>query len=125
MARVAWTLTDLSTGTPEVLEFVINPNEFEPPNRRMRVSAMNTTTGSNVIFGGGDEVPTGSMKGAVNSEVFYDDLRLWSQKWWPLVLTDDLGNSWSILIKDVSWTRLRRAIYPHRYDYTITFLALS
>ena len=125
MPRVAWTLKDYSTGAEETLSFDINPNEFEPPNRRMRTTTMTTTAGTNLIFGGGDEVASGSFRGLVNSQTFYDNLKAWTEKWWPLVLTDDLGNSWEILIQDVSWTRVRRALYPHRYDYTVRFLTLS
>jgi hypothetical protein len=127
MPRVAWTLTDSSTGTPEVLSFEVNPNEFEPPGRRAIVATMKTSSplGAKIIFGGGDEVPQGTMKGLVNSETFKDDLTGWFQKWWPLTLTDDLGNSWDILVQDVSWTRVRRYLYPHRYDYTVRFLEIS
>lgn len=81
--------------------------------------------GAKILFGGGDQVPTGQMSGLVNSETFKDDLTAWSLKWWPLVLTDDLSNSWDILIQEVTWTRVRRAIFPHRYDYTIRFLEVS
>lgn len=125
MPRVAWTLVDNSGVTTDTLVFEVNPNEFEPPNRRMNVSTMNTTAGARVIFGGGEGHPSGSMSGLVNSAQFYADLQTWFNKWWPLTLTDDLGNSWDILIQDVSWTRVRRAIYPHRYDYSVRFLSLS
>lgn len=127
MARVAWTMIDNSTGVTETLQFEINPNEFEPPGRRARITTMNTTapSGTRIFFGGADEVSQGQIRGAVNSASFKAALDTWFSKWWPLTITDDLGNSWDILIEDVSWTRLNRYLYPHRYDYTMRFMSLS
>lgn len=125
--RVAWTLTDLSTGTPEIFTFPINPREFKPPSRTARITTVLTTapSGGRVFFGGADDVGKGSMSGAVTTAAFKADLDEWAAKWWPLVLTDDRGNEYNILIEKVEWERLHRATNRDRYNYTISFLEVT
>lgn len=124
MAHVAWTLTDNSSGTPEVYEFPINPNEFKPPGRRANITQESSTApnGALVVFQGRDGARTGRMSGAVMSEQHYTDLLAWFDKWYPLVLQDDLGQTFNILITSVDWDRLRRAQHPWRFDYSVEFL---
>lgn len=124
MAHVAWTLTDNSTGVAEVYEFPINPSEFKPPGRRANITQESTTApnGQAIVFQGRDQTRTGTMNGAVIQEQHYTDLKYWFDKWTPLVLTDDLGQSWNIVIQEASWDRLRRAQHPWRHDYSVTFL---
>lgn len=126
MAHVAWTLVDNSTGSPETFSFPINPNSFDPPNRRANIVEEMTTAGSGgvVLFQGRDTVRRGSMSGAVRDSSFFTDLETWSQKWYPLVLTDDLDQSWNIIITEVTWKRVKRQSHPYRFDYTINFIVL-
>lgn len=126
MARVAWTMTDESTGTPVVYEFQINPNEFDPPNRRAQITATTTTApnGITIVMQGRDQPRTGRMSGLVNTATQKNQLTSWFNKWYPIILTDDLGNDYEVIWQSVSWTRLRRAINPHRYDYTVDFMEL-
>lgn len=127
MPHVAWTLTDNSTGSPEVWPFPINPNEFVPPNRRANITEEMAVAanGNPVLFQGRDQVRRGSMSGASRGSQMFTDLVAWTSKWYPLVLTDDLTNSYQILIVDVTWKRLHRTNEPHRYDYTIEFLVVG
>lgn len=127
MARVAWTLTDNSTGSPEVYTFPINPNEFDPPNRRANITEEMAVAanGNPVLFQGRDQVRRGSFSGVARGAQMFTDLELWATKWYPLQLTDDLANSWFIIITDLTWKRLRRAVEPNRYDYTIEFLVVG
>lgn len=127
MARIAWTLTDNSTGSPVVLTMAINPNEFDPPNRKGNFTEEMTPApgGQPILWQGRDSVRRGSMSGLVNSSQQFDELDEWASKWYPLVLTDDLSNSWTIIITDLTWKRIRRATNPHRYDYTIDFMVVG
>lgn len=127
MARVAWTLTDNSTGTPVVLSMTVNPNEFDPPNRRANITEelAVAANGNPVLFQGRDQVRRGSMSGLVHTSQQFDDLDFWASKWYPLVLTDDLANSWTIIITEITWKRIRRATHPHRYDYTVEFIVVA
>lgn len=124
MPHVAWTLQDLSTSTPATMSFEINPNTFSPPGTKAGITWMRTTApnGQSLIWQGLNDVPEGKMSGAVNSSGFKASLDEWATKWYPLVLTDDLGNTFNILITAISWTRLNRHLFPHRYDYDITFV---
>lgn len=124
MAR--WKFTDSSTGTPVVFEFPINPNKFQPPARKSRVTADYGTggNGSRIMFQGQDEVSRGSFGGVINTQTQHDNMVFWSGKWYPLTLEDDLGNTWDILIVSYSEDRLNRHIYPHRYDYNIEFMLI-
>ena len=108
MPHVAWTLTDSSTGSPVIFSFPINPKEFDPPARKAGITWMAPTApnGQPLIWQGLDEPGEGSMAGAVLTSAFKDDLDEWARKWYPMVLTDDLGNAYSILITQISWSRL-------------------
>lgn len=121
-----WTLTDVSTGTPEVYTFPINPTTFEVPGRRASITQVSRTSpgSSPVFFQGHDEAVRGRFGGAITTQAMYGDLKTWTNKWYPLVLTDDEASSWNILIVDYTVARLHRAINRWRYDYQIEFIEL-
>lgn len=127
MPHIAWTLTDNSSGIPEVFSFPMNPNSFDPPNRRANITEELTVAanGAVVLFQGRDQVRRGSMAGAVRGATFFTDLNTWASKWYPLVLTDDLTQSWTIIITELTWKRLHRSVEPNRYDYTIEFIVVA
>lgn len=114
-----WTLTDNSTGTPVVLTFDINPTKFEHPGRQSNLSFEQTTSpaGGYIAFQGKDRPQSLSFSGAVITESFYDDLNTWKDKWYPMTLTDDEGNTWDIIIQEWKWTRVKRR-NPWRFDYS-------
>lgn len=126
MARTPWKLTDNSTGSPVVLEFDWNPNKFDPPGRSANVAEELTTApnGQVIVFQGRDKTRKATFAGAVGSQTFYNSLNTWKDKWYPLTLTDDQNNSWTILITDWKWTRIRRT-NNWRYDYTATVMVLA
>ncbi len=121
-----WTIDDYSTGSQVTLTFVINPLGFQPPGRSASFStnASLAPNGQRVRFSGQDEPRELTFNGACLTEAFYKDLDTWSQKRYPLVLTDDLGDSWSVLIKEWTWTRLNRHGHPWRRDYTASLEVL-
>ena len=117
-----WTLTDNSTGSPVVFTFPMNPIEFEHPGRDANI-IMETTTGSTggtIMFQGRDAVPQLSFSGKVTSETFYNDFRAELDKWYDLVLTDDQGASWNVIVTNYTFKRNKSAINHHRYDYSVT-----
>lgn len=120
-----WTLTDNSTGTPVVLTFDINPSEFSPGGRESAVTQTSTSApnGQPILFQGHDKLVRASFKGAVLTETFYNTLDLWKDKHYPMVLTDDEGSTWNILITGWKWTRVKRR-NPWRYDYNADVLVL-
>lgn len=120
-----WTLTDNSTGSPVVFTFAINPNEFEPPGRTSSIVTELTTApnGTTILFQGRDSSREANFSGAVLTESFYNGLDTQKDKHYPLVLTDDQGNTWNVIFKSWRWTRLRRT-NNWRYDYQATVLVL-
>lgn len=120
-----WTLTDNSTGSPVVLTFDINPNKFDPPGRNANISSELSTApnGTTILFQGRDKVRRATFEGVVNSETFYNDLDTWKDKHYPMELADDQGNTWTILIEQWKWTRIRRR-NPWRFDYTAQVIVL-
>lgn len=127
MAHVAWTLTDHSTGTPVVWSFPNNPNAFDPPKRRANITEelAVAAAGNPVLFQGRDSVRSGSFAGWVRGQASWDDLNAQMNKFYSLQLTDDLANSWFIIVKEFTPKRLKRALEPHRYDYTCDFLVVG
>lgn len=127
MPHVAWTLTDNSTGSPEVLLFPVNPNAFDLPNRQANITEemSSAPNGSPIIFQGRDAVPKGQISGAIVGSTMKSDIETWAHKWYPLVLTDDIGNTYTIIITSLRWNRLKRYHQPHRYDYQIEFMVVA
>lgn len=125
MPHVAWTLTDNSTGSPEVMTFDINPNSFDAPGRSANITLEQTTgpNGQTLLYQGRDSAKTAKFSGVVRTEAFFNTLNTWKDKWYPLVLTDDQGNSWNIIIREWTWTRLRRQ-NNWRYNYTADVIVL-
>jgi hypothetical protein len=122
---VQWKLTDNSSGSPVVLTFDINPSEFDHPGRRSNILSQLVTApnGGIVVFQGRDHPRELTFKGAVLTQTFYDSLDLWKDKHYPLTLTDDQGNVWTILFQTWTWQRIKRR-NPWRFDYTAKALIL-
>ena len=114
-----WTLTDNSTGSPVVLTFDINPYKFDPPGRQANLATQTTTApnGQRIMFQGYDKAPTASFTGHTISQSFFTSLNTWKDKGYPLMLTDDQGSTWAVLITGWRWTRLKRT-NQWAYEYT-------
>lgn len=120
-----WTLTDNSTGTPVVLTFFWNPNKFDPPGRSTNITSDLTTApnGQVIVFQGRDKLRTTTFEGAVGNQAFYEELNEWKDKHYPLTLTDDQGNAWTVLFQEWKWTRVKRR-NAWRFDYTAQVIVL-
>lgn len=116
-----WKLTDSSSGSSVDLVFPINPKEFSPPNRSATVKNEQTVagSGSTIMFMGRDQLPVLSFSGSIRTEAFFNDMVEWTNKWYPLTLTDDQGSSWSILITSFSPKRRRKANNQWLFDYSV------
>lgn len=127
MALVPWTLTDNSTGTPEVFTFPINPVEHKPPNRQANITEETSSApnGQVIMFQGRDRLRKGSFSGAVLTVGFYTDLDAWANKWYPLIMTDDAGQAWAIMITEIDWARVKRVLWPYRHNYTINYTVVG
>lgn len=120
-----WSLTDNSTGSPVVLSFEWNPIKVDTPGRSSSMTTEQATApgGAVIFFQGRDNPQMIRFEGGVGSETFYDDLNIWKDKFYPLVLTDDQGSSWNVIFKSWSWDRVKRR-NPWRYNYTAEMYVL-
>jgi hypothetical protein len=127
MARTPWTLTDNSTGTPVVLEFDINPKEADYPGREANFVQEHGSSPSSapIIFQGRDGLPTFSFVAMVRGQTNYSDMELWVNKWYPMVLEDDLGNTWTVVFRRAGFKRQNRYIQPWTFELTADMLVLS
>ncbi len=127
MARTPWTLTDNSTGSPVVLSFEINPKDADYPGREavFVMESGSSPSSAPIIFQGRDALGTFSFIGDVRGQTHYEDLQLWTQKWYPLVLEDDLGNTWNVLFRRVTFKRKRRAIEQWSFEINAELVVLS
>jgi hypothetical protein len=117
-----WTITDNSTGSPVVWTFPMNPIEFDHPGRKASIQ-IETTTGSiggTILFQGRDGVPVLTFGGTINSATFYSELRAELDKWNDLILTDDQGATWNIIVDSYSMQRKKSSLNQHRYSYNVT-----
>ena len=117
-----WKITDNSTGTPSVYTFPINPIEFDHPGRDANITDMATTgsVGGTILFQGRDKLPQLSFTGKITSATMYTNLRAELDKWYDVVLTDDQGAEWNIIIQSYTMKRLKSAVNHHRYEYSVT-----
>jgi hypothetical protein len=121
-----WTITDSSTGAPVVYTFPINPSAFTHPPREATVTTAHTVSpsGGTVVFQGQDKAVSLSFDGLTNTEAFYDALVAELDKWYPVVLTDDQGNTWNVIFTKSLFKRVKRATNHWRFDYSVTALVL-
>ena len=121
-----WKITDNSTGTPVDYTFIINPNAFTPPPREASISSTQAVspTGGALLFQGRDKVVRLQFDGLVHTETFYNSLRTQLAKWYPVDLTDDQGNSWSVVFEKSTFKRVKRATNHWRFDYTVTAIVV-
>lgn len=122
-----WKLTDNSTGTPVVFSFPLNPKSFDPPGYAANITQEQTTSpaGNTVLMLGRMQPANGTFSGIIHTASFFSDAQTWFTKWYPMVLTDDQGNTWNIVITSYQPTRLKRAINRWRYDYTVDFMEVG
>ena len=122
-----WTITDSSTGSDVVWTFPVNPNEFSPPARKgtFKKQSVLSPTGPTVLFQGQDAVPSLKFSGIVNTETFYNELRAELDKWYTLVLTDDQGSYWDVVIESYNFNRKRTALNQWRYDYDVSAIVVT
>ncbi len=127
MARTAWTITDNSTGSAVVYTFTINPNSFTPPNRRATIVQESTVSaaGGLIVFQGREKAGRGKLSGIVTSQSDYLALKAEFDKWYPLDLADDLGNTWTVIFTGTTWTREKRKLNPWHFTYTTDFMVVT
>lgn len=114
-----WTFYD--TVTTETYTFEINPNDGGTPAYVKHVTYVNTTApdGKALMFEGAREAQVLEFAGTILYETQMTAMRTWWDKEHQLLLTDDLGRQFHIIITDFTPKRVRNAQRPWKHTFTV------
>lgn len=117
---VKWTFFDPTNS--DTAEFEINPNAGGSPSQAKNITVESTVApGGNILFFEGSSQPQDfTFSGTLLTDTQLFMFQLWFQKKHPIELTDDLGRTYTIYIKDFSVQRVRAARHPYKHTYTVT-----
>jgi hypothetical protein len=122
---VRWTFEDQAT--LETYTFDVNPKEDDTPGYSKNFKFTNTSApdGKVLVFEGRDQPREGGFSGTVLTEAHFNALHTWWDKRNQILLTDDLGRSYSIIIKSFRPKRRRSQNYPWRHDYEVDYVVVD
>lgn len=117
---VRWMFTDTSTSTSYTLE--VNPDAGGSPTHQKHFGFESTAApdGKTLIFEGRDQPQKLEFSGTLLSEAHYTALATWFSKRSQIIITDDLGRQFTVIIESFTPTRVRSALYPWKHTYKIT-----
>jgi hypothetical protein len=120
-----WSLLDPVTYDSHTFE--LNPYEGGSFTRKKKTATLKTAAsdGKNIMFEGRQEPQQTTFTGILYSEEEMQAWREWSNKRYQVQLTDDLGRSFSIYIKSLSFDRVRSAVHPWKHKYTVEAMILD
>lgn len=118
-----WTFYDGSTTET----FELNPQSGGSPKLSRNVIGTPTVApdGTVLFFEGQPKPRTSSFTGVIRFESEYDFFESWIEKEVPIVVTDDLGRSFTIRITDWTPERVRSALHPWKHNYTAEYIILA
>lgn len=127
MARIGWRFEDVVEGTIEIMP--INPNAGASPKYQKALTKATTsaagTQGQVIVFEGADQPVQFDFSGVLLTEAHYDFVyRAWAKRH-PVLLTDDLGRTFTIYIESFSPERQLSRTYPWKHTYQATAVVLD
>lgn len=126
--RIPWVLTDPSGATPATYSWEINPAEASLNYSKSpvyQVSGGGWTAQENVIFEVQDAQQKLSFSGTVLTSFQYQEMLVWFNKPYELLLTDDLARTFRVYIANFSFQRKRSNEYPWYHTFSGEFLVVS
>lgn len=125
MALVRWSFTDSITFDVHVFE--LNPSDGGTPSLKKNFTFASSLApeGTALIFEGSREIPSETVTGIIRTEDALNAFRDWFWKSAPVILEDDLGRSFTIMITEFVPKRKRASSAPWKHDYTLTYLILE
>lgn len=122
MALVRWTFTDAVTFDSYVFE--LNPNDGGTPalKKNFTYASSLAPEGTALVFEGAREIPTETVTGIIRSKEALDAFKTWFHKSSPIIMEDDLGRQFTIMITEFVPKRKRASSAPWKHDYTLTYL---
>lgn len=115
---VRWIFYD--PGTAETHVFSINPKSGGSPGYKKTFTFANTAApdGKTLVFQGRAEVQNLVFEGTILEQADLDAFVTWWQKQNQIVVTDDLGRTFSIIIQEFTPKRERAVHSPWKHSYS-------
>jgi hypothetical protein len=122
--RVAWVFQELGTA-PDTYILPINPLDATMPSLVKTVTTLTTASGLPVNFEGAAEPGQMKFSGTLLMEEQFRALEEWSKKTTQIQITDDLLQSYWVVITMFDPRRAYHPQYPWRHEYTIEATVIS
>jgi hypothetical protein len=124
MSRIGWIWTDSVEGTTQVMP--INPNAGAAPAYEKNLTKKTTSAGHVLVQEGNPNPIQFEFSGVLLTKEHYDFVKNLWDKHHPVLLTDDLGRTFTIYLESFKPTRKpSRAGYPWKHDYQATAVILD
>lgn len=134
MSRTPWQLYD--PVTTEEYSWPVNPNTDNGSHNVTRqtgyevyVGMRQTASGDDridsIVFVTGDGPSRFSYSGFVYDQSQLESLEGWANKDYDVILTDDLGRQFSVIIDKFELERVRSNKKPYKHSYTFSGFILS
>lgn len=120
-----WTLYDPSTTT--TVTFAMNPNDGGSPplKKNMTYQATAAPSGRTLAFQGRQEAQTLDLSGTLLFEADYQFFLDWWDTQNQMLLTDDLGRQYWVVITEFTPKRVRAASHPWKHSYSLKCLIVD
>lgn len=120
-----WTLYDPNTS--QTLTFGMNPDSGGTPALRKNITYQATAApyGRTLAFQGRQEVQTLDISGTLLTQDQYEFFLDWWEVQNQMLLTDDLGRQYWVVLTEFTPTRVRAAKHPWKHTYNIKALIVD
>lgn len=134
MSRTPWQLYD--PVTTEEYNWPVNPNEDTGSHNVTRQTGYEVYAGmrqtasgddriDSIVFVTGDGPSQFSYSGYVYTQEQLEALEDWANRDYDVILTDDLGRQFSIIIDNFELKRTRFRNKPYKHSYTLSGFVLE
>lgn len=120
-----WTFTDTVTSTN--VTFEINPDTGGTPDINRSIGTEFTTVPSQktLLYTNANPPREIDFSGSIITQSAYDTFVIWVNKSNPILLTDDLGRQFTIVITDFTPKRTRNSTTPYYHTYDVKALVVA
>lgn len=123
----AWRWTFYDPGTDTTRTFLVNPNAGGTPAFKKTLTYVATAApqGKTLAFQGRNEPQYHEVSGTLRSEAEYDFFVAAFDTQNQMLLTDDLGRQFWVVVIEFTPTRVRAATAPWKHTYNLRALILD
>lgn len=125
MARIAWVLTDPTDSSS--YSFEVNPLNANTPTVEKTITEMasSASSGLPILFEGANKAGKMSISGTLLSQEQFDALNLWNDKRKTILVTDDLGQQWTMYMVRLTMNRVRNTSFPWKHTFNIDYVQVD